>query len=154
MKIDLEFPDIKIDEKFLSKLQLQKLFNAECVTTIARLKSNLDRGLDANGSPLKAYSKGYAEAKGSETVNLLVSGDMRRGMVAQLGNATIDEAKITFQGGGRGRSISNAGLAGSLYNRGFQGWVQLGKIDIDRIIETAERAVNTNLKNLIKISKK
>lgn len=158
MKISLEFPEIKVDEKFIDKLKLQQVFKNECANTVARIKENLDAGKDANGNGLRRYAKSYEEYKkeltGSTIVNLAISGDLRRGMHPILKDPINDEVNIVFEGGGRGRDISNATLAKSLYDRGFTGWFQFGKVDQDRIVKSVKNAVIKNIKSLMKISNK
>ena len=154
MKIEMDFPDIKIDDKWIEKLNLPKVMAQEVQTTRTRLLTNLNQGQNAEGGGLRAYSPGYAkfkQASGRSTVpNLNWTGELHRSMQATVPKSLEDEAKIQFQGTHKG-GFSNAGLASTLYARGFAGWFQFGSVDLKRIQESVMKAIDKNISKLLDI---
>lgn len=155
MKIEIEFPKITVDQQFVEKLDLPKIMNQEMLTTRTRVIQQLNKGQDAEGAHLRPYSPGYAKLKlksgRSTTPNLNWTGELHRSMQIQQAKSLSDgETKMTFSGTHKG-GISNAGLASSLYRRGFTGWFRFGQRDVKRIQEAVLRAVEKNIKKLIDV---
>jgi len=175
VKIEIDFPEIKIEDQWVEKLGLPKVIGQELQTSRTRIEDNLNDGKDANGVALRPYSPAYAYAKargievrgqkkrkksrpektygpayGGSTVNLLVTGELHRSMNVNVPKSVDEEGTITFQGTREG-GLSNAGLAASLYARGFVGWFQLGKADLKRLQESIMKAIDKNIKAIVDI---
>lgn len=144
MSFEIELEDLDIDlSKFLPEREITKIANQELSNTSVRLNGLISRGRDAEGKPLKIYSKSYREAikKGQVKAagrskpnpfptNLTISGTLIRSKVV---TNLRGGAEMGFQGGAAKGKLSNQQLAGELYKMGYVGWHEFGRKDIKRI---------------------
>lgn len=171
MNIKIEFTGIKVNERWVKSLNLEKIALQEVLTSRTRILSNVAEGRGTDGQQLRPYSPGYrklkiASGRSGET-DLNVSGELLRSMTArQMSNG----GEVVFSGNhstvsklrsktakkkqstlpATGGTLSNAALAESLYNRGFVGWFNFGREDVDRITKRFTSEIDRALKNLLK----
>lgn len=92
---------IKFNPDLLNTIPWKQIFSEELANTNLRINRNLDVGLKSDGTPMRQYSRGYAEYKlektGKTTVNLLVTGELRRSMVQNI-NTDEKTAELVFTG--------------------------------------------------------
>lgn len=154
MKVSFEFPKIEINEKWLDDGELPQLLGQESLTTRTRLISAFQSGVDANGEKLRDYSPAYAKQKlektGNTVPNLTVTGELARSIDVKTPKRLDEPADIYFKGTHKG-GFANSGLAQSLYQKGFRGWIQWGRADIDRIGKSISKLLDRKLKNFIDV---
>lgn len=149
MKIDAKFPKIEWDQAFL-----QQEFNdwaaKEALSTATNIISNLTQGVDANGGAMKEYSASYQKYLASigespDTTDLHRTGALHGSI--QVENQP-NGAQIVFMGSHPTARVSNAALAQQLYSRGFTGWFQIGKQDLEFITKSFEAWIDLQLKKI------
>lgn len=148
MKIDAKFPKIEWDQAFL-----QQEFNdwaaKEALSTATNIINNLAQGVDANGGALKEYSDSYkarlTALKESTTTDLHRTGKLHGSI--QVENQP-NGAQIVFMGSHPDADVQNAALAQRLYSRGFTGWFQIGKQDLEFITKSFEAWIDLQLKKI------
>lgn len=168
--IKIDVPKINFNKNFIKNLDLEGFYRAELLNVRKRIVDDTQRGKQAEGAGLKAYSPSYAAYKkaktDSSTTNLTVSGDLMNSIVD---SKLKDGYQLAFQGQHRPptqsdnprkkdrkppKEFQNAELAGWLYEKGFKGWFTYSKKDIDRIWESLKRRFGDNIKNIIDIQQK
>lgn len=161
MSFEIELEDLDIDpSKFLPEREITKIANQELSNTIVRLGTQIERGKDANGKPLKKYSRSYQEAiKAGDVIangvakqpgptNLTISGTLIRsrtvtnlrggaesGFEGSMAKRTpkTDRRVKNKATGGKPKITQNQQLANTLYKMGYVGWHEFGRKDIKRI---------------------
>lgn len=152
--IKIDVPKINFNKNFIKNLDLEGFYRAELLNVRKRIVDDTQRGKQAEGAGLKAYSPSYAAYKkaktDSSTTNLTVTGELMRSIVD---SKIKDGHQLAFQGQHKG-DFANAELASWLYKKNFTGWFTYSKKDIDRIWENLKRRFGDNIKNIIDIQQK
>lgn len=75
---------IRFNPDLLMKIDWKRIFSEELANVNLRINRDLDAGRRADGSSMRSYSPSYKDYKreitGSDTVNLLVTGELRRSL--------------------------------------------------------------------------
>lgn len=168
MKFSLEMPLIKIEEALTKSGELEKYMGQEALATRTRLISEFQKGKDANGNSLRPYSRSYNRQKWADknktpldkntpdpaplTPDLTVTGELARSIDVKTPKSLTEPAEVFFRGTHKG-GFANAALARTLYERGFVGWFQFGKPDLERIGESFSKLIDKVIAKLIDVKK-
>lgn len=111
-----------------------------------RTKKSLER------AKKRASSRGEVrQAKALAKISGVKSAKVARARGVVLNNHHKAKLRTQKSKGSGGRSISNAALAQALYDKGFVGWFQYARRDIDRVANRVLEKINANLKSMIDI---
>lgn len=147
----MKFTKIKIDTKDIEKEFVQFALD-ELNETNRRTAALLQQGKDVEGGAMQSYSPSYKKQISSGKVrgktnpnltNLTQTGELQGSRVV---TRVKDGAELSIDGG------RNLKIASYVFQKGFDGWFEFGKKDLDRIQKNLALKFDKLLQKVIKVS--